>query len=412
MPPARPVHRGALSGLRVIDLTHVLAGPLATQMFGDHGADIVKVESPGGDVSRKMGPSTNAHGFSSHYFSVNRNKRAMALDLSRPEGVAVLMRLLADADVLIENFKPGTMRGFGLDYETVLAARFPRLIVAHISGFGEDGPLGGLIGMDPTAQAMCGLMSWQGEPDGAPMRAAASIVDMLAGFYTASAILMALHERHASGRGQEIEVALFDAAFTLTHPFTADWFMSGREPARIGNRHPSGAPYNVYRCRDGHVMLACANDKQFRILCGVLGRAELADDARFGDVRGRFLNHEAIDAEVSALCATRGKNEIALTLLEAGVPAGAVLSMGEALRHEQLAARGLVVEDASIGFKTVGSPIKMSRTPPALHQRPARFGEHSRAVLREAGFTDAEIDALIAGHVVFGEAGSDRLSER
>ncbi|HRH86985.1 MAG TPA: CoA transferase [Rubrivivax sp.] len=404
MTSPHPVHPGALSGLRVIDLSHVLAGPMATQMFGDHGAEVVKVEPPGGEVSRKMGPSTNEHGFSSHYFSVNRNKRAIALDLSRPQGVEVLMRLLADADVLIENFKPGTLRGFGLDYETVLAPRFPRLIVAHISGFGEDGPLGGLIGMDPTAQAMCGLMSWQGEPEGPPMRAAASIVDMLAGLYTASAILMALHERHASGRGQEIEVALFDAAFTLTHPFTADWFMSGREPARIGNRHPSGAPYNVYRCRDGHVLLACANDKQFRVLCEVLGRPELADDPRFSNVRERFRHHDAIDVEVSALCATRDKNEIAMTLLRAGVPAGAVLSIGEALRHEQVAARRLVVEDASIGFKTIGSPIRMSRTPPALHQRPARFGEHSRAVLREAGFTEGEIDALIAGRVLFGEA--------
>lgn len=401
MPPSHPVHPGALSGLRVIDLTHVLAGPMLTQMFGDHGAEVVKVEPPGGEVSRKMGPSTNEHGFSSHYFSVNRNKRAIALDLSRPEGVDALMRLLADADVLIENFKPGTMRSFGLDYRTVLAPRFPRLIVAHISGFGEQGPLGGLIGMDPTAQAMCGLMSWQGEPDGPPMRAGASIVDMLAGFYAASGILMALHERHASGRGQEIEVALFDAAFTLTHPFAADWFMSGREPARIGNRHPSGAPYNVYRCRDGHILLACANDKQFRVLCQVIGRPELADDARFGNVRERFRHQDAIDAEINAAFATRDKNEVSLTLLRAGVPAGAVLSMGEALRHEQLAARGLVVEDASIGFKTVGSPIRMSRTPPALHQRPARFGEHSRAVLREAGFTDAEIDALIAGKVLF-----------
>jgi formyl-CoA transferase len=310
--------------------------------------------------------------------------------------------------VLIENFKPGTMRSFGLDYASVLAPRFPRLIVAHISGFGADGPLGGMIGMDPTAQAMCGLMSWQGEPDGPPMRAGASIVDMLAGLYAASAILMALHERQSSGRGQEIEVALFDSAFTLTHPFTADWFMSGREPARIGNRHPSGAPYNVYRCRDGHVLLACASDKQFRALCRVLGRPELADDARFVGVRERFRNQDAIDAEVGALCATRDKNEIAVTLLQAGVPAGPVLSLGEALRHPQVAARRLVVEDASIGFKTIGSPIRMSRTPPALHQRPARFGEHSREVLREAGFADAEIDALIAGRVLFAEAPPDR----
>ena len=337
--PPHPIHPGALAGLRVVDLTHVVAGPLATQMLGDHGAEVVKIEPPGGEVSRRMGPSTNEHGFSSHYFSVNRNKRAVALDLARPEGVEVLMRLLADADVLIENFKPGTMRGFGLDYASVLAPRFPRLVVAHISGFGEDGPLGGRIGMDPTAQAMCGLMSWQGEPDGPPMRAGASIVDILAGLYAASAILMALHERRTSGRGQEIEVALFDAAFTLTHPYSADWFMSGREPVRIGNRHPSGAPYNVYRCRNGHLLMACANDRQFRRLCEVLGRPDMADDPRFADLPARLRNHEAIDAEVNALCATRDKNEIALTLLDAGVPAGAVLTMGEALTHEQVPRR-------------------------------------------------------------------------
>lgn len=405
MLPPHPVHPGALSGLRVIDLSHVLAGPMCTQMFGDHGAEVVKIEPPGGEVSRKMGPTYNEHGFSSHYFSVNRNKRAISLDLTRPEGRDVLLKLLEDADVIIDNFKPGTMRAFGLDYGTVLAPRFPRLIAAHVSGFGENGPLGGLIGMDPSAQAMCGLMSWQGEPDGPPMRVASSIVDIITGFYTASGILMALYERQKSGLGQEIEVALFDASFLLTHPFTADWFMSGKEPARIGNRHPSGAPYNVYRCRNGYVMLCCANDKQFRILCDVLGRPEMADDPRFKEVGERFRNQDAIDVEINALCATRDKNDIALTLLKAGVPAGAVLSIGEALSHPQVAARELVIEDPSIGFRTVGTPIKMSRTPGGLHQRPARFGEHNRVVLREAGFSDDEIDALIDGRVVFGERG-------
>lgn len=392
---------GSLHGVRVIDLTTIVAGPSCTQILGDHGADVIKVEAPAGEPGRGMGLSYDQAGFSSHFFSMNRNKRSVSLDLGKPEGAETLLRMLETADVLISNFKPGTMEKFGLGYEAVLGKRFPRLIAASVSAFGSDGPLGGLPGYDPVAQGMSGFMNWQGEPDGPPMRVGVSLVDLGAGLYLTSAILLALYERTRSGLGQAIEVTLLEAGLTFSHPYAADWYMSGCEPKRIGNRHPSAAPYNVFRCRDGYMILCCANNAQFRRLCEILGRPGMADDPRFRELPKRFENQDAVDAEVAALCRDRDKQEISLRLLRAGVPAGPILSMGEALSNPQLAAREFVMEDKAVGYRNIGTPIRMGRTPGALRRVPPRFGEHNRKVLREAGFSADEIDALVAGRVVF-----------
>lgn len=392
---------GALHGVRVIDLTTVAAGPSCTQILGDHGADVIKVESPSGEPGRGMGPSYNKAGFSSHFFSMNRNKRSVSLDVGKPKGRETLLRMLEKTDVLVNNFKPGTMEKFGLGYEAVLGKRFPRLIAASLTAFGSDGPLGGLPGYDPVAQGMSGFINWQGEPDGPPMRVGAPLTDLGAGLYLTSAILLALYERTRSGLGQAIEVTLLEAGLTFAHPYAADWFMSGSEPKRIGNRHPSAAPYNVFKCRDGYMILCCANNAQFRRLCEILERPEMADDPRFRELRERFENQDAVDAEIAALCRDRDKQEISMRLLRAGVPAGPILTMGEALSNPQLAAREFVMEDKAAGYRNIGTPIRLSRTPGALRRVPPRFGEHNREVLRETGFSDAEIDALIAGRAVF-----------
>ncbi len=392
---------GSLHGVRVIDLTTVVAGPSCTQILGDHGADVVKVESPFGEPGRGMGPSYNEHGFSSYFFSMNRNKRSVSLDVGKPEGREALLRMLEEADVLINNLKPGTMEKFGLGYEAVLGKRFPRLIAASLTAFGSEGPLGGLPGYDPVAQGMSGFINWQGEPDGPPMRVGVSLIDLGAGLYLTSAILLALYERTRSGLGQAIEVTLLEAGLTFAHPYAADWFMSGSEPKRIGNRHPSAAPYNVFKCRDGYMILCCANNAQFRRLCALLGRPQMADDPRFRELRERFENQDAVDAEIGDLCRNRDKEEVSMLLLRAGIPAGPILTMGEALSNPQLAARGFVMEDKRVGYRNIGTPIRFSRTPGALRRVPPRFGEHNREVLRDTGFSDAEIDALIAGRVVY-----------
>lgn len=390
----------ALQGFKVVDLSTIAAGPFCTQILGDHGADVIKVEPPFGEIGRTMGPSYNEHGFSSHYFSLNRNKRSVSLDLAKPEGVKVLKRLLVDADVLIDNFKPGGMEKFGLTY-SALEKEFPRLVVAHVTAFGSVGPLGGLPGVDPVGQALSGYMSWQGEPGTPPQRIGVSLTDITTGLFITSAILMALHERNRSGRGQEIEVTLLDASLQLTHPYASDWFMSGKLPKKIGNRHPSSAPYDVYKCKNGYMIMCCTNNGQFRKLCQQLGKPEMADDPRFADVKGRFENQDAIDAEISRLCADKDKGEIAMSLLRAGIPAAPVYDLGEALTNPHLKARDMIFEDPSVGYRMVGTPIKFSRTPGKLHRRPARFAEHNRPILQAAGFSDTEIDALIAGRVVF-----------
>lgn len=389
---------GALSGIRIVDLSTVVAGPISTQMLGDHGADVIKVESPLGDESRRMGPSYR-DGVSAHYTGLNRNKRSVSLDLSAATGRDALLRLLESADVLVENFKPGALKKWGLGYDEVLKDRFPRLIYCHITGFGDGGPLGGLPGYDPIAQAFSGMISWNGHAGADPVRIGVNLIDTVAGAYLTSAVLMGLVERARSGRGQETEITLLDAALTLTHPFAADWFMSDKVPTPQGNHHPSAAPYDIFPTNDGYILICTVNDVQFRRLCEQLDRGELADDTRFRTREGRLANEDALVNELRSLFRGQGKVELALRLLKAGVPAGPILDLGEALRQPQLQARDAIVE-GSDAYRGIATPIKMKRTPAHMQRLPPRFGEHSREVLSEAGFSAAEIDALIAGKVL------------
>jgi crotonobetainyl-CoA:carnitine CoA-transferase CaiB-like acyl-CoA transferase len=387
---------GALAGLKVIDLSRVLGGPFCTQILGDHGADVIKIEPPQGDETRGWGPPFQGDA-ASYFIGVNRNKRGMALDLSQPEGRDVLFRLLATADVLVENFKTGTMERWGMGYDT-LAEKFPRLIHCRVSGFGADGPLGGYPGYDAAIQGMAGLMSLNGEEGGDPLRIGIPIVDMATGLNAATAILMALQERSRSGKGQFVEATLYDCALALLHPYAANWFLSQKAPRRTGNAHPNVTPYDQFRTGTKRIFLAVGNNRQFQRFCAEIARPDLPGDARFRDNRDRNLNAKALRVELEAALATVDGEALTRRLLDAGVPCGVVQELPDALTHPHTLHRNMIFEEGE--YRGVGAPVKMSRTPPALRRKPPRFGEANRAVLREAGFAEAEIEALIKSGIV------------
>lgn len=390
--------KGALEGFKVVDLTRVLAGPFCTQTLADHGAEIVKVEPPAGDETRGWGPPF-AEGEAAYFLGVNRNKRGIALDLSRPEGREVVLRLIEGADLLVENFKIGTLEKWGLGYEAVLSKRFPRLIYCRITGFGKEGPFGGAPGYDAVAQALSGMISVNGDPAGPPVRVGMPMADLGAGLVALYAIMMAALERGKSGQGQAIEVALYDAAFALLHPYNANYFASGKRPARTGNAHPNIAPYNVFETKTGLVFCGIGNDRQFARFSAELGRPELAEDPRFKTNAERIQNRQALDKELRPLLKAREKEELSRTLLAQGVPCGAVQEIPEVAEHPHTKLREMVVEKD--GYRGTGIPAKLSRTPGAVRRRPPRFGEHTREVLRELDYSEAEIDALVHAGVAF-----------
>ncbi|MDP6517106.1 MAG: CoA transferase [Alphaproteobacteria bacterium] len=388
---------GALAGVRVIDLTRILAGPFCTQMLGDHGAEIIKIEPPHGDDTRRWGPPFE-DGESAYFNGVNRNKRTLALDLSGPGGRAVLLRLLERADVVIENFKAGQLDKWDLGYEAVLEARFPRLVYCQITGFGATGPYAGRPGFDAIAQAMSGLISINGMADGPPHRIGTPISDIATGLYAGNAILMALLERAVSGRGQKVELSLLDCSVSLLHPHAANYLMTGETPPPTGNRHPNIAPYEVFETAGGRIFIAGGTDRQFARLVAELGRAELADDPRFKDNAARKGNEVALAQVLGDLLAETDGHALAERLLALGIPAGPVLAIPEALDHAQVRAREMLVEGD--GFRCLSTPIKMIRTPGRPRTPPPGFGAHSRILLAEAGYSATEIEALIAAGVV------------
>jgi crotonobetainyl-CoA:carnitine CoA-transferase CaiB-like acyl-CoA transferase len=365
---------GALAGCKVIDLSRVLGGPYCTQILADHGADVLKIEPPGGDETRGWGPPFLGD-TASYFIGVNRNKEGMTLDLSRPAGQELLRRLLADAEVLVENFKPGTLEKWGLGYET-LSREFPALIHCRVSGFGSDGPLGGLPGYDACAQAMCGLMSVNGDAEGEATRVGLPVVDMVTGLNAAVAILLALNERGRSGLGQFLDITLYDCALSLLHPHAPNYFYSGKVPARSGNAHPNIAPYETLPTATGPIFLAVGNNRQFAQLAQTLGAPALAEDPRYAANADRLRNRQALRDELSALLAGHDAAELADRLLRSGVPAAAVLTVDQALAHPHTRHRGMVLEQGD--YRGVGSPIKLSRTPAALRRLPPALAPAAR----------------------------------
>lgn len=318
------------------------------------------------------GPPFDDQGVASYYLGLNRNKRLMHLDLQTNEGRERMLALLADADVLLENFKVGTLERWGLGYEE-LAQRFPGLIHCRVSGFGADGPLGALPGYDAALQAMCGLMSVNGLPDGDPLRVGMPVVDMVTGLNATIGILLALHERKRSGRGQFVEATLFDSGLSLLHPHAANWFLNGRLPVRTGNAHPNIYPYDTLHTATGPVFFAVGNDRQFGMLVRHLGAPDMATDARFATAGARSTNRVELKAQLEALLADRDGTALAEELMRLGVPCAAVLDVAQALQHPRTAHRSMIV---SMGrYRGLGSPVRLSRTPATLRYAPLTEGQ-------------------------------------
>ncbi|HUC16558.1 MAG TPA: CoA transferase [Acetobacteraceae bacterium] len=384
---------GALARLKVIDLSRVLGGPFCTMVLADHGADVIKLEPPQGDETRDWGPPFDADGTASYFIGVNRNKHSVGLDLAKPEGREVLLALLAEADVLVENFKPGTMERWGLGYAD-LAPRFPGLVHCRISGFGADGPLGGMPGYDAILQAMTGLMSVNGEPASGSVRLGTPVVDLATGLFSALGIMMALFERARSGQGQFLDMTLHDCGLALLHPQAANFFLNGRRPVPLGNPHPNIAPYEKYRTRTCEIFLAIGNDGQFARLAHEIGRPELAQDPRFLTNAERLAHRPVLTEELAASFAKEDGHALAARLLAAGLPVGPVLAVDEAIAAPHTAHRAMVT--ALDGYRGLGTPIKLSRTPGGTRRKPPSFAADAETVLSQHGFAAERLAALRA----------------
>ena len=388
--PKQAPGNGSLSGVRVLDLSRVLGGPLAAQTLADHGADVIKVEPPRGDETREMGPPFYKDA-ASIFINVNRNKRGISLDLNSDAGRAVLLRLLQRTDILVENFKPGTMEKWGIGFE-VLARRFPRLIHASITGFGSDGPLGGAPGYDVMVQAWAGLISVNGSRDSGPLRLGVPVVDMTAGANMVIGILLALYARERSGAGQHIDVTLYDSGLALTHPHAPNWFLSGKTPGLSGNDNPNISPYSLYRTRRSALFIAVGNDLQFGRMCEIIGMPQLARDPRFAVNASRVVNNTELTPIIETAIVERDGAELCTALLGAGVPAGLVQTIPDALTHPHTRHRDMLVEMGE--YRWAGIPVKLSGTPGSVRRAPPEFNQHVDEVLAESGFSVEEIAAL------------------
>jgi crotonobetainyl-CoA:carnitine CoA-transferase CaiB-like acyl-CoA transferase len=408
----------ALDGITVLDLTRVLSGPYCTMLLADMGARVIKIEQPGkGDDTRAWGPpfvrpdahtsragdpasGPAAQGESAYFLSINRNKESVTLDFKHAEGRAILDRLIARADVLVENFRPGTLGKLGLDYES-LAEKHPRLVYASVSGFGQTGPRSKEPGYDAVIQAEGGLMSITGAADGPPFRLGVAIADIVSGMFAAYGVVTALFARERTGRGQMVDVAMLDACAALLTYQAGNYFASGRVPSRLGNRHPSIVPYETFAASDGDFVLAVGNDELWRRFCDVAG-LDLGD--RFATNRQRVADYDDLRPIVADRLRTRTRRHWIERLTAAGVPCGSVRNLEEVFDDPQLAARHMVteLEHATIGpTRVVGVPIKLSDTPGGLQTAPPVLGQHTDAVLqRDLGFDAAAIARLRANRVI------------
>lgn len=379
-----------LDGIRVVDLTQVMAGPFCTMLLGDMGADVIKVEPPGtGDLSRSMGGARLRMPGGDHapFLALNRNKRSVTLDLKREPDRDVFFALARTADVIVENFRPGVTQRLGVHYEAVAAGN-PRLIYASISGFGQTGPWADRPGFDLIAQGMSGIMSVTGEPGGEPVKCGVPVADLSAGLYAANAILAALLARSRTGRGQYLETSLFESALALSVWETAEYWATGSAPEPLGTAHRLSAPYQVFRTKDGHLALAALTDQQWRQLCGVIGRVALAAEERFASNTARMANRPVLIRELEEALRERTTAEWVERLLAAGVPAGPIHDYDEVLREPHTQARRMIedIEHPTAGtVHTLGFPVKMSDTPLRVRRPPPLLGEHNAELRRELG---------------------------
>ena len=390
--------RTALEGIRVLDVTQVMAGPFCAMQLCDMGADVIKVEPPAGDSTRRMAGAsgTDSPGFN----AVNRGKRGIVLDFKSAAGQQAFRRLARSADVVIENYRPGVMQAFGLDYESLSAAN-PALIYASISGYGQTGPDALKGGFDLVAQGVSGLMSVTGEPGGPPTKVGVPLTDLAAGLFALAGVLAALHYRSRTGRGQYIDTSLVDAGVALAVWESAEYFTVGVPPAALGSAHRMFAPYQAIRCSDGYITLGAANDRLFARLCELLGHPEWAADPDYADATRRVRNRVPLVARIEQITAAKPREHWLAVFSNAGIPCGPINNYAETFADPQVLAREMLVEvdHPALGrLKMPGSPIKMSETPTYARRRAPLLGEHTSEVLREAGFTEEEIAPLKTGY--------------
>ena len=411
---------GALSGIKVLDLSRVLAGPWATQMLADLGADVIKVERPvAGDDTRHWGPPflKDAQGNdtreASYFTACNRNKRSITVDMAHPEGQALLRRMAQEADVVVENFKVGGLKQYGLDYDSLKKLN-PRLIYCSITGFGQEGPYAERAGYDLMVQAMCGLMSITGhaddQPGGGPLKVGVAVIDVFTGLYASNAILAAINARdnvrNGTGEGQYIDMALLDVGMAVLANQAAGYLATGQAPGRAGNIHPSLAPYQDFRSSDGNVLLAIGNDGQFARFCAAVDKPEWAQDARFATNTARVQHRTALLALMEPLMRTRTTAEWIALLEDKAVPCGPINTIAQAFDDPQVQARGIRKElprdtgDGIASVATVANPMRLSATPVSYRSAPPALGQHTRQVLQELGLSAEEITALQSAKVV------------
>ncbi|MYN13135.1 CoA transferase [Pusillimonas sp. TS35] len=390
--------KAPLDGVKILDLSRVLAGPWCTQNLADLGADVIKVERPGGgDDTRSWGPpylkdeqgadTTEA----AYYLSTNRNKRSITIDIATPEGAELVRKMAAKCDVLVENFKVGGLKKYGLDYESIKAIN-PSLVYCSITGFGQSGPMASLPGYDFMIQGMGGLMSITGErddlPGGGPQKAGVAVTDIITGMYATVAVLGALHERHRSGLGQHIDLALLDCHVSMLANQNLNFMTTGVAPKRAGNAHQNVVPYQVFASSDGHLIVATGNDSQYRAYCGVIGRPDLATHPDYVTNSQRLKNRVALIAELEAIMATRKRDEWIAELQKVGVPCGPINNIAQVFDNEQVKHRGIwktLPHPLAGTAPTTASPMRFSETPVEYRMAPPLLGQHTDDILRELG---------------------------
>jgi crotonobetainyl-CoA:carnitine CoA-transferase CaiB-like acyl-CoA transferase len=412
-PGAAASPASALDGVRVLDLSRVLAGPWCTQTLADLGADVIKIERPGrGDDTRAWGPphlrgrDGQPSSEAAYYLGTNRNKRSLAVDIAHPEGQALVRRLLKECDVLVENFKVGDLARYGLDAPSLLAAQ-PRLVYCSITGFGQTGPYRDRAGYDYVVQGLGGLMSVTGErddlPGGGPQKVGVAVADLFTGMYAAVAILAALRHRDATGEGQHIDMALLDTQVAMLANLGANYLATGQAPQRAGNAHQNIVPYQVFEAADGHLILAVGNDSQFAKFCAVAGNPQVAQDPRFATNAARVRHRRELVGLISQWLRQRPKAHWLAQLEALGVPAGGINRLDEVFADPQVQHRGMaeaMAHPLSDDLRLVASPMKLSRTPPRTRRAPPLLGQHSDELLREAGCSQADIRRLRAQGVI------------
>jgi formyl-CoA transferase len=392
----------ALDGIRVLDLSRVLAGPYCTMVLGDLGADVIKVEQPGiGDDTRRWGPPW-AGGESAYYLCVNRNKRGITLNLKDERGKEIVRKIAATSDIVVENFKVGTLDRMGIGYDD-LSRDNPRLIWCSVTGYGIDGPYAERAGYDFVAQGEGGIMSITGEIDGEPMKVGVAIVDITTGLFASNAILAALHARERTGIGQRIDASLFTSAIGWLANVGSNYLVSGSLPRRFGNGHPNIVPYQTFRASDLGITVAVGNDRQFRDLCGILGLPELADDERYSTNPARVAHREGLVARLQAVIETRVADHWLAAMTKAGIPCGPINTLDRVFAHPQAMHRNMTVEvphPTAGSVKLAGIPYSLSGTPADIRRHPPLLGEHTEEVLGELDYGTQEITRLREDGVV------------